>query len=68
MHNPKHEAQMTEDAGLTGISEHAPSTVNPQHLPTPAQGPVVKPTPAKQDKLDLERSAGEGMTAPPSNP
>ena len=36
--------------------------------PTPQQKPVA-PTPARprQDSLDLQRAAGEGMTAPPSN-
>jgi len=77
--DPKQEAQMAEDAGLTGIPEEAVETPRvltpsvPAHVLTPSvqtppQGPVLKPTPAKQDKLDLERSAGEGMTAPPSNP
>lgn len=62
--NPKRDAQKTEEAGLTSISESAPSTVNPS-IPRPS---VPQPTPSRQEKLDLERSAGEGMTAPPSNP
>lgn len=68
MHNdPKRDAQKTEDAGLTAVPEVAPSTVNPS-IQTPPQPSTPKPTPSRQDKLDLERSAGEGMTAPPSNP
>ena len=68
MHNdPKRDAQQTEEAGLTAIPEVAPSTLNPS-IQTPPQPASPKPTPSRQDKLDLERSAGEGMTAPPSTP
>lgn len=70
MHNdPKRDAQKTEEAGFTGISEEAPSVANPsiESVRTPPQGPVVPPRPSKQDKLDLERSSGEGMTGPTSN-
>lgn len=78
MHSdPKRDAQRTEDAGYNGLPEETPSVVNPSpsmpgismpNLPTPPQGPMRPPTPSRQDRLDLERSAGEGMTAPPSKP
>ena len=71
MHSdPKRDAQKTEEAGLNGVPEEAPSTMNPSmpSVQTPAQGPVRPPTPSRQDRLDLERSAGEGMTAPASKP
>ena len=64
MINPKRDAQKTEEAGLTGVSEEAPSTATPS-IPEPS---IPKPTPSRLDKLDLERSSGEGMTAPPSTP
>lgn len=57
--DPKHDAQKTEEAGLTAVPEVAPSTMNPS---------IPRPTPSRQENLDLERSAGEGMTAPPSDP
>lgn len=75
--DPKRDAQRTEDAGLTGLSEEAPSVTSPSpsmpgigtpSVPTPPQGPVRPATPSRQDRLDLERSAGEGMIAPPSKP
>ncbi|MBX3229022.1 MAG: hypothetical protein KIT84_01690 [Labilithrix sp.] len=65
--NPKRDAQKTEEAGLTGVPEDAPSTVNPS-IATPPQPSAPRPTPSRQDRLDLERSSGEGMTPPPSNP
>ncbi len=72
MHNdPKRDAQKTEDAGLTGLHEEAPSVASPpplDSLRTPPQGPVPPPRPSKQDRLDLERSAGEGMIGPSSSP
>jgi hypothetical protein len=67
--DPKRDAQATEEAGFMGISQEAPSVANPRidSVRTPPQGPVVPPRPSKQDNLDLERSAGEGMTAPTSD-
>lgn len=70
--DPKRDAQKTEEAGLLGVHEEAPSIANPSvpnpSVKTPPQGPVTAPRPSKQDRLDLERSSGEGMTGPTSNP
>ncbi|MFO0738824.1 MAG: hypothetical protein U0270_23195 [Labilithrix sp.] len=68
-HDPKRDAQKTEEAGFTGLSEEAPSVANPSidSVKTPPQGPVTQPRPSKQDRLDLERSSGEGMTPPTSD-
>jgi hypothetical protein len=68
--DPKRDAQKTEDAGLLGVHEEAPSIANPamESVQTPPQGPVTPPRPSKQDRLDLERSSGEGMTGPTSSP
>lgn len=67
--DPKRDAQKTEDAGFLAVPEEAPSVTNPlESVKTPPLGPVTPPRPSKQDRLDLERSAGEGMTGPTSNP
>jgi hypothetical protein len=73
--DPKRDAQKTEDAGFMSVPQEAPSVTNPpvvnpalESVRTPPQGPVRPPTPSKQDRLDLERSSGEGMVAPESNP
>lgn len=70
--DPKRDAEKTEEAGLLGMHEEAPSIANPSlpspSVTTPPQGPLTAPRPSKQDRLDLERSSGEGMTGPTSNP
>jgi hypothetical protein len=63
--DPKRDAQKVEDAGLLGVPEEAPSKIPTK--PLPPQAPVTQPRPSLQDRLDLERSAGEGMV-PHSNP
>ncbi len=84
--NPKLEAQMVEEAGLTAEPLAVPSVAKPdladktieaaqlveqennvqpkKPAPTPGSGAFPK-APSKQD---LDRSEGEGMTAPPSSP
>ena len=80
--DPKRDAQMAEEAGLQAEPEEAPSVAKPDapgeegieaareqerqqqqsKKPQPKQN-VPRP---RQDSLDLQRAAGEGMTAPPS--
>ncbi len=82
--NPKLEAQMVEEAGLTAEPLAVPSVAKPDvadktieaaqlvekektlqpKTPSPGAGAL----PAAPSKQDLDRSEGEGMTAPPSSP
>jgi hypothetical protein len=88
--DPKRDAQMVEDAGLTAepveqvnvanpdaISEHGIEAATEQSKAEPDEKPQEGrriPIPfengraSRQDKLDRERAAGEGMPPPPSNP
>jgi hypothetical protein len=66
--NPKRDAQVAEDAGLLAVSEDAPSEANILSSPAPETRRATPLSLRRQDRLDRERAAGEGMTAPPSHP
>jgi hypothetical protein len=69
--DPKRDAQKTEDAGLTAPHEETPSVAG---LDAPGEEGIeaaeekarAEQRRKRQDSLDRERAAGEGMTAPPS--
>jgi len=77
MHSdPKQDAQKAEEAGLTAQPIVPPSVAKPDEQSIDAAVEKEKalkkkaarhPSPQSQDRLDLERAAGEGMP-PPSHP